>query len=1026
MAQNPKKFEVPITVNGNITTTGDANVAGKLNVTASSGDEGGEIFLSKAVTNTTIVNGVTIDVYQDKLRFFEQGGSARGYYIDIPSGGAGVGTSLVGGGSSSNSFTTISTPSGTSPVADSTTDTLTLTAGTGISITGDATADSIAIATNGASANGASTLVLRDSNGSFSANVVTASTFSGSGASLTNIPGANVTGTLTSTVLGNSTAYVGTTAIALNRASANQGLTGISSVTLPGSTSGTIQLLASAVAGTGTVVTLPATTGTVVTTGDSGTVSNGMLANSAITIDGTSTALGGSISTNNYYPSAIVFNAGTSAGPTLDLTMSGTGAPNLTAVAIPSASDTASGVVTTGTQTFAGSKTFSASLAIITGGNTGLTIGRTDGTSSTGYIDFNTGATVVDYDARIAVTGGTGTTGQANIAFTSSGITSNSGITAPTFTSNVATGTAPFTVSSTTMVTNLNADLLEGYSPATANGASTIVLRDASGNFAANVITANIAIANVTGLGTNVATFLQTPSSANLRNAVTDETGTGALVFRGSTSAATSDIAIGWYTIAYGSNTRAGARFRIVDGRSGVHQQVVFHASNNFHLDTAAGITVLHQSAYTLASAPVQKIRIKNGNVSTDGFVLQVYIDSASNSLTAYMYDNESTASWTLPTNWVDDATDPGVTAYANAAAVVEVNLDSGSAGKNQILVTGDIYAGTNAASKVYTTADASTANTASTLVLKDASGNFAANAITATSFNKMAITAPATGSTLAVANLKTFTVSNTITLTGTDSTSFAFPSTSSTVMTLAQPGTLTGSLTLRAGAATASNAPLYFGTTTPALLTSAANAAVEYDGYVFYGTPAVPNAGSTGRGVLQTSMTYVINNNTTIATGSTAGTISANMMNGKSVYLAANTTYQVEVAGIVYSTWTVNAASGFGANLAFSGVTSAQTITMSYVSGTSATATAAQQQIILTSTTGQQITASPATTQYIRFTMLGTIRTGNAATTFSPVFYLTSGASPATSSIVVQGGSYIKVTPLGNTGADINVGGWA
>jgi hypothetical protein len=40
------------------------------------------------------------------------------------------------------------------------------------------------------------------------------------------------------------------------------------------------------------------------------------------------------------------------------------------------------------------------------------------------------------------------------------------------------------------MVTNLNADLLEGYSPDTANTASTIVLRNASGNVAANAVTA--------------------------------------------------------------------------------------------------------------------------------------------------------------------------------------------------------------------------------------------------------------------------------------------------------------------------------------------------------------------------------------------------------------------------------------------------------------------------------------------------------------------------------------------------------
>ena len=42
------------------------------------------------------------------------------------------------------------------------------------------------------------------------------------------------------------------------------------------------------------------------------------------------------------------------------------------------------------------------------------------------------------------------------------------------------------------------------------------------------------AIGNVTGLGTNMLAFLQTPTSANLAATVTDETGTGALVFANS------------------------------------------------------------------------------------------------------------------------------------------------------------------------------------------------------------------------------------------------------------------------------------------------------------------------------------------------------------------------------------------------------------------------------------------------------------------------------------------------------------
>jgi len=78
------------------------------------------------------------------------------------------------------------------------------------------------------------------------------------------------------------TTYIGTTSVALNRTSANLALTGISSVTLPGSTSGTVQIVPAAIAGTGTVITFPATTGTVVTTGDTGTVTSTMIADGTI------------------------------------------------------------------------------------------------------------------------------------------------------------------------------------------------------------------------------------------------------------------------------------------------------------------------------------------------------------------------------------------------------------------------------------------------------------------------------------------------------------------------------------------------------------------------------------------------------------------------------------------------------------------------------------------------------------------------------------------------------------------------
>jgi hypothetical protein len=69
------------------------------------------------------------------------------------------------------------------------------------------------------------------------------------------------------------------------------------------------------------------------------------------------------------------------------------------------------------------------------------------------------------------------------------------------------------------------------YLNGTLETAATQTLTNKTIDGANNTIT-NVAISTaVSGLGTGVATFLATPSSANLASAVTDETGTGALVF---------------------------------------------------------------------------------------------------------------------------------------------------------------------------------------------------------------------------------------------------------------------------------------------------------------------------------------------------------------------------------------------------------------------------------------------------------------------------------------------------------------
>jgi hypothetical protein len=90
------------TANGNGTLNAESLLTfdgTKLSILYQSGDEGGEILLNKPVTNTSLTgSGITIDSYQNKIRFFEQGGAARGAYIDLTACTGGAGTNLLTGG----------------------------------------------------------------------------------------------------------------------------------------------------------------------------------------------------------------------------------------------------------------------------------------------------------------------------------------------------------------------------------------------------------------------------------------------------------------------------------------------------------------------------------------------------------------------------------------------------------------------------------------------------------------------------------------------------------------------------------------------------------------------------------------------------------------------------------------------------------------------------------------------------------------------------------------------------------------
>lgn len=428
-----------------LSTTGDVNASGYLRSFNSSGDEGGEIFLSKPVTNTNVNTGVTIDVYQDKLRFFEQGGSARGYYIDISLGGAGASTNLAGGGSAFNGGTITGslTVSNTIGISTSGQYTSTLAQGTAPFVVSSNTivtnlnAD-LLDGYNTSTTTAANTVVVRDANGSIAANVITA-----------NIALANVTG------LGTNVATFLGTPNSLNLLNAVTNETGTGSLVFATSPTLTTPNIGAA---TGTSLNV---TGQLISTQASGTAPFAVSSNTVVTnlnadlLDGYSANEGAVASTVVARTSSGAINANVIFGTAID----------------------ASSSVSAAQGVLVGTEGVSAQPVI--------GIGRTDSAASTPTINFNSGATTTTYDAQISTSGGNGTDGKGTLTITAGNVNVTSQIRS-TFAG------APFAVANTTVVTNLNADLLDGYHHATAATANTVVARDANGSFSANVITASL------------------------------------------------------------------------------------------------------------------------------------------------------------------------------------------------------------------------------------------------------------------------------------------------------------------------------------------------------------------------------------------------------------------------------------------------------------------------------------------------------------------------------------------------------
>jgi hypothetical protein len=185
----------------------------------------------------------------------------------------------------------------------------------------------------------------------------------------------------------------------------------------------------------------------------------------------------------------------------------------------------------------AGVSTFSAS------GNT-FTIGTADGGSFSASIQPDsvvlgrdtTGDYVASMTAGNGITVGTATGEGSTPVITNTGVLSVNGQTGN------ATGFATTANSLAQFASTTSAELRTLVSDETGSG--SLVFSDSPVLITPNIGTASYAVltnatglpvsTGISGLGTGVATFLATPSSANLAAAVTDETGTGNILFSNS------------------------------------------------------------------------------------------------------------------------------------------------------------------------------------------------------------------------------------------------------------------------------------------------------------------------------------------------------------------------------------------------------------------------------------------------------------------------------------------------------------
>jgi hypothetical protein len=571
------------------------------------------------------------------------------------------------------------------------------------------------------------TLTTLNVNNTITAVAFTANTgvFTGNGAGLTNLSGANVTGT------------VANATYALNAGNATNATSATSATT-----AGTVTTNAQPnITSVGTLVGL-AVTGTVNAGNVTATLLTGTLTTAAQpNITSVSTSFTGLTLAAN---GNITLSGASSQITGANLVSAGFFSGNGSSITGINANSIASG-------TLAQARLANSNVIL---GNTTLALGST--TTTVAGLTSVTSTTFVGSLTGAATTAGTVTTAaQPNITSvgTLTSLGANGTITGTQLISNIAVGTAPLTVTSTTRVANLNvatAGTADTAGSATNASAVTTTLRTtgtyflpfisatANANYGLNsnaVYSANIADGSLT------ATTFVGDLSGTADNATNAAIATNAFAVLTNTSTATTVYLTGTSTAvnSHSSLSKVTGIFANMSNNSITATTFVGSLSGTATSATTAGtVTTNAQPNITSVSTSFTGLTLAaNGNITLSGANSQI---TGANLISAGFFSGNGSSITGINANSIASGTLAQARLANSSLTVNGTAISLGGSGtitanttqtlSNGTYITGDSFNGGTARTWAV---DATTTNTANKVVARDTNGSFSANIITAT-----------------------------------------------------------------------------------------------------------------------------------------------------------------------------------------------------------------------------------------------------------------------------------------------------